>query len=253
MTLSFLANVTGLIFNKEALKTTGKWLLMSGAATLFILIITKWISMGRPPIYGTYESMILGSFAALILFILLKRNTQNLILEMAIAICAIFMLAYGSSSDKTPAVLGVAFRSNWLWFHIGFSWLAYSAFVLASLFALYNLIPGKRIESLIKFMTAVIADDTSFKLIIFGFIAHTVAIAAGALWANDLYGRYWGWDPIETWSLIVWLIYATYLHLRVTLGWKGFKISLMAAVSPIAVLIYYGGIVFLNGAHGPLI
>lgn len=253
LSLALISLIAGNSFNVRSLKRAGGILLIASSVTLFIHIVVRWIVIGRPPIYGPYESMLLGSFAALIIYLLFKNQLPENIFGIFVSLFAIFMLAFGSFSDKFPAVLGLAFRSNWLWFHIGFAWLAYASFIIAALFAIVNILPGNLSNEVQQKIKMESADNISFRLIIFGFLAHTVEIASGALWANDLYGKYWGWDPIETWSLIVWLIYATYLHLRVTLGWKGKKISLIAALAPIAVLVAYGGILFLDGLHGPLI
>lgn len=244
LTLSIILHSTGLIFDRQKLKTAGHYLLLSALILLIFTFALFWVETGRPPIYGTFESMLLASISGITLYFYVtkgrpKKEMTGLIFSLAV----FFMLAFGFHSDKTPALLGPAFKSRWLWFHIGFSWLSFSAFVLASILAIMDLVkkdPGKKY------------DELSFKLIIFGFLCHSVGLASGALWANELFGKYWGWDPVETWYLIVWFLYAAYIHLRVTLGWSGKKISIMAAISPLAVIISYGGIIFLNGEHSPL-
>lgn len=242
---SLLSYVIGRIFDKDNLQKSGKWLLYFSFILLSYLLILRWINIGRPPIYGTYESMLLASFAILLIYFLLRiKNISGDVFIPIVAVLSIFFLAYGAFSEKSPAKLGPAFKSLWLWFHIGFAWLAFSAFFIAAIFA--GLYLARKQEKGIY-------DNISFKLIIFGFISHSIEIGAGALWAYDLYGRYWGWDPIETWSLIVWIIYALYIHLRVTLGWDVNKLAVIAVLAPIAILILYGGIIFLKGIHTPLI
>lgn len=241
---SILLHSAGLIFNVQRFKVAGHYSLLAILVLLVSTFSFFWVDIGRPPIYGSFESMILASIAGVLLyFFIAQGRTKKEVLGLICSLLAFFMLAFALHSDKTPAILGPAFKSRWIWFHIGFSWLAFSAFVLAAVFAIVNLINKGAAKK---------HDELSFKLIIFGFMCHTVGLASGALWAYELYGKYWNWDPIETWYLIVWFIYAIYIHFRVTLGWTGIKMSIMAAISPLAVIIAFGGIIFLNGEHGPL-
>ena len=64
-------------------------------------------------------------------------------------------------------------------------------------------------------------DKVAYRVVAFSFPLYTVAIICGAIWAEAAWGRYWGWDPKETWAFIVWVVYACYLHARATAGWKG--------------------------------
>lgn len=244
LTSSMILHSTGLIFDRQKLKTAGHYSLLAALLVLVSIFTLFWVDIGRPPINGTFESMLLASIAGLIIyFYAVKGREKKEVFGLIFSVAVFFMLAFAFHSDKTPALLGPAFKSKWLWFHIGFSWLSFSAYILASILAIIDL----RIRTADKKF-----DEMSFKLIIFGFLCHSVALASGALWANELFGKYWGWDPVETWFLIVWFVYAAYIHLRVTLGWTGKKISIMAAISPLAVIISFGGIIFLNGVHSPL-
>ena len=78
----------------------------------------------------------------------------------------------------------------------------------------------------------------------------TIGIITGAFWANVAWGTYWSWDPKETWSLIVWLIYAAYLHARITKGWRGKKAALLSIIGFTATLFCYLGVnLVLSGLH----
>ena len=84
-----------------------------------------------------------------------------------------------------------------------------------------------------------------------GFIFLSIMIVAGAIWANEAWGRYWGWDPIETWSLISWVVYAGYLHANLTLGWKGTRCAWYAVLAlPVMVFTLIGVPIAYQSIHG---
>ena len=93
-------------------------------------------------------------------------------------------------------------------------------------------------------------DNLSYRTISFGFPLLTIGIIAGAVWANEAWGSYWSWDPKETWALITWLVFASYLHARITKTWQGEKPAIIASVGFIVVWICYLGVNFLGkGLH----
>ena len=93
-------------------------------------------------------------------------------------------------------------------------------------------------------------DNVSYRTISFGFPMLTIGIIAGAVWANEAWGSYWSWDPKETWALITWLVFASYLHARITKSWQGEKPAMIASVGFVVVWICYLGVNFLGkGLH----
>jgi cytochrome c-type biogenesis protein CcsB len=93
-------------------------------------------------------------------------------------------------------------------------------------------------------------DNLSYRTISFGFPLLTIGIIAGAVWANEAWGSYWSWDPKETWALITWLVFASYLHARLTKAWQGEKPAMIAALGFVVVWICYLGVNFLGkGLH----
>ena len=93
-------------------------------------------------------------------------------------------------------------------------------------------------------------DNISYRIIGLGFPLLTIGIIAGAVWANEAWGSYWSWDPKETWALITWLVFAAYLHARITKGWQGRKPALLAASGFVVVWICYLGVNLLGkGLH----
>ena len=102
---------------------------------------------------------------------------------------------------------------------------------------------------LVMFPEPAILDELGYQMTLFGFLFLSVGIISGAVWANSAWGRYWGWDPKETWSLITWFIYATLLHARMMRGWRGKRISYLSLVGFAAVVFTYFGVNLLPGLH----
>jgi cytochrome c-type biogenesis protein CcsB len=93
-------------------------------------------------------------------------------------------------------------------------------------------------------------DNISYRIIGLGFPLLTIGIIAGGVWANEAWGTYWSWDPKETWALITWLVFAAYLHSRITRGWQGRKPAIIAAAGFVVVWICYLGVNLLGkGLH----
>ncbi|MFQ4140054.1 c-type cytochrome biogenesis protein CcsB [Nodosilinea sp. PGN35] len=93
-------------------------------------------------------------------------------------------------------------------------------------------------------------DNISYRMIGLGFPLLTIGIIAGAVWANEAWGSYWSWDPKETWALITWLVFAAYLHARITKGWQGRRPAILAATGFVVVWICYLGVNILGkGLH----
>jgi cytochrome c-type biogenesis protein CcsB len=115
-------------------------------------------------------------------------------------------------------------------------------------------IAGRMPENFKKRMLAMfpepaILDELGYQMTLFGFLFLSIGIITGAVWANSAWGRYWGWDPKETWSLITWFIYATMLHARLMRGWRGKRIAYLSLVGFAAVLFTYFGVNLLPGLH----
>jgi cytochrome c-type biogenesis protein CcsB len=96
---------------------------------------------------------------------------------------------------------------------------------------------------------ASILDEFSYQMIVLGFVMLTIGIITGAVWANSAWGRYWAWDPKETWSLITWLVYAALLHSRMVRGWRGNRLAIFSIIGFCCVLFTYFGVNYLPGLH----
>ena len=258
--LSSLLFLYGVVFQKVRGERWGWYLTVAGFVFHTLSIGVRWEATGHPPVMRVYEMALLGSWLTIIVFGLL-RHWHRKIEIIGVAVMPIMLLMMGKALMTNPYLEPMAppFKSNWLWLHILFAWVAYGAFCVGAGLAVLYLLKErserlkKKIDFYLRLPTLNIINDLILRLIIFGFVALTVQIGAGALWAYGLWGRYWGWDPIETWSLITWLIYATCIHLGVTLGWRGKRMAWLAIVSLISLFITYGGIGYMASVHMPML
>lgn len=180
-------------------------------------ILMRWIASGHGPYMLKYEVLSSNTWIALVLLVgfLLRRPTWGA-LALVVMPVSILMIAFGLFSNPEIRELPPTLRSVWLVFHISFAKLSAAAFLIsvASGAVLLMKQRGRHGVWLDKAPDEAALDALTVRLIGFGFMFWTVTVVAGAIWANQSWGRYWGWDVIETWSLITWLVYGTFLHAR---------------------------------------
>ena len=262
---SSLLFLGGLIFKKEKQLILAWRGCVAGFALHSATILARWIASGHPPVLWSFEHALAGSWFVMGIFLMVGRYFNNLrITGTVISPFVLLMLGYGIMGKELGIEpLPPPYQSNWLWVHVGFGWVTYGAYhVAAGLAILYLLkqralrkIKGQgEISRFFRFFPELaVIDDLTFKLIVYGFIAHIAMLGSGAIWAYGLWGRYWAWDPIETWTLVSWLIYGITIHLRMTYHLKGNRFAWLAIVSLAGVLIFFGGIGFTKGVHTPLL
>lgn len=250
--LGFMILLSGIIFSKERQVSLGWVAAVAGFVSHNLTIVVRWTISGHPPFYGIYEHFLAEAwfFMAIFVVVAARKKTLRRLGVGILPFCVLF-LGYGiMSGDMVTEPLPPPYRSAWLWVH-SISWFGYGAFFISGVSSVLYLLRDKgRLEML---PDAVDIDQINFRMIIFGFITLAIGMGAGALWAYGLWGRYWGWDPIETWTLITWLLYGLIIHLRVSYGWKGKRMAWLSIASIISVMITLGGIGFAGGVHTPLL
>jgi cytochrome c-type biogenesis protein CcsB len=259
--LGIVGTLVGLIFNKERALRIGWRFVIAGFVMHTHAVVVRWIVTGHMPVMGVYENSLLGGwFVTLVLLLSGRWISASKTLSAVVVPIVLVMLFNGILSGAELQPLEPAFQSKWVFVHVIFAWLAYGSFFFAACLGVAFLwkgraeAHGKGDESISKkFPDLAIMDDLMFRFIIFGFIADTVMIATGSIWAHSLWGRYWGWDPIETWSLVSWLIYGAALHLRITMGWRNRKLAWLAIISIVTVIVSFFGIGFISGVHTKLL
>ncbi len=215
----------------------------------------------QAPLSNLYESVVFFAWSILLIYLLFDlKYKQRAIGAFVIPFAFAGMIWAQWSLDATIAPLVPALQSNWLTYHVITCFLGYAAFALACGVSIMYLIKiGKEEKAteespiggiLGMFPSTKVLDDLNYKAIMVGFPMLTLGIITGAAWANYAWGTYWSWDPKETWSLIVWFIYAAFLHARFTRGWVGRRAAWLSIFGFAATIFCYLGVnLVLSGLH----
>jgi len=220
-------------FQKEKALRPAILLALIGLIPHAIAIAIRWKMTGHGPYMAKYEVLSSNAWITVLLFIIVAWKIPRLRPAGVIVMPLSFlMMAFGLFMSPEIRRLPPSLRSIWLIIHVTFNKLAAGAIIIALGTSVLYLLKEKRQDrDFYKRLPSLDALDAySYKFIGFGFIFWSITIAAGAIWANEAWGRYWGWDPIETWSLITWLLYGLYLHARYFLKWQGRKAALLMVV-----------------------
>ena len=202
-----------------------------------VVLVWRGLLIGHFPFSNQFESLLvlLVLSIALILVLYFRFGERSeLLLPAVIWVAAGFAVLALLDSRVRP--LMPALRSNWLFFHVFSSMLAYAAFVVAGVWS------GVRLAQ----REVGRAEVYLLKLARLGFVCLTIGIVTGSVWAERAWGRYWSWDPKETWSLITWTVYALAIHLNLR-GWRQKKLAWMLLAGLLAVFFTYFGVNYLLG------
>jgi cytochrome c-type biogenesis protein CcsB len=221
-----------------------------GSTALVLGVIARGVSAGRAPLGNMYEFSISGALTFALAYLLIGRKYDLRWLGLPIALLLLIILGTAVTLLYRPsAPLVPALQSIWLVIHVAAAVTSGGIFLLSNAVASTYLWldrverKGERSEFAKRFPSLEVLDQLSYRMVAFVFPLWTFAIIAGAIWAEAAWGRYWGWDPKETWSFITWILYAAYLHARVTAGWKGRKAAWLSLIAGSSYLFNY---VYIN-------
>ena len=258
--------------------------LLVAAANLALTaqLVLRWWQSGHFPISNLYESLCFLAWASTLTQRLVERSSPSPGVAAAATpmarggvACASFALP---DQLQQAAPLVPALRSSWLVMHVSVIMVSYAALLVGSLLSLAVLLTdrGQRLELRsssigsggfrqaelagasaggFSFSSASLSlseqlDSLSYRTITVGFLLLSVGIVSGAVWANEAWGSWWSWDPKETWALICWLVYAAYLHTRLSRGWQGRRPALVAVAGFVVICVCYIGVNLLGiGLH----
>jgi cytochrome c-type biogenesis protein CcsB len=215
---------------------------------------------GHAPLSNLFESVVFFSWTIILIYLLIDFKYKYRAVGFFVVPFALFGMAWaqlGLDSGIEPLV--PALQSNWLVYHVITCFLGYAAFAVACGISIMYLLREKLEQGagnspaggvLSMFPSIKILDDLNYKAIMIGFPLLTLGIVTGAAWANYAWGTYWSWDPKETWSLIVWFVYAAFLHARITRGWVGRRAAILSVIGFAATIFCYLGVnLLLSGLH----
>lgn len=227
-------------------------------------MIFRGLSAHRLPWGNMYEFSLAAAFSVSAAFCVLslKRDLRWLGLFITIPVLLDLGLAitvlYTESAPLVPAL-----RSYWLAIHVTAAIVCMGAFTVGALLSALYLVAenaevrvsegaqAKRLDALAKRLpSSDRLDLMAYRIHAFMFPLWTFSVIAGSIWAEAAWGRYWGWDPKETWAFITWVIYAAYLHARATIGWRGRKAAYVAIAGFIAIMFNYFIVnMYVQGLH----
>ncbi len=235
------AQILGQVFRSSRWTRAGAAALRGGLGLHTALVAWRWIATGHVPTIGNFENTLVGAWFIAAMAAWAGYRERYPLVAAAVLPFALLVLGGGALSNPAPSPLLASLNSSWLYIHIFFAWLAYGAFTVACGTAILYLVKtrGGRKPSDARLARL---DELMFRSTAFGFVMDAIMIAAGAIWAKDLWGSYWSWDPVETWSLLSWVIYGLVLHLRTTMGWRGRSIAWILVFAVITVVVSFWGV-----------
>ena len=254
---------------------------------LFFILCSRWIVAGYFPLSNLYESLLFLTWTLLTIYLYIETKTKSkligaMLIPVTLLISGFANLTLSPEMQKSSPLVP-ALQSNWLMMHVSMMLLSYATLIMGSLLCilflvisrykdidlkiidnsslpLYNIMldyyevkllaPSNEISELGRLKLLQSLDNWSYRVIGLGFPFLTIGIISGGVWANEAWGSYWSWDPKETWALITWLVFATYLHARITKGWEGKKTAILGGLGFFVIWVCYLGVNFLGkGLH----
>lgn len=247
----------GVVFMKEKWTRNAVIMAAAGLVPHTAAIVVRWLSVGHGPYIGYYEVVSALTYFTVALFVVAAlRNPGLSAVGIGVMPVAVLLLGGAMFAPKAGLPMTPMLSSYWLFIHVLFANLAFAAFAASFGFAVVFLLrerskSGRWVSRLEKMPPQRSIEDLIARFALAGFLLWGIMIVSGAIWANESWGRFWSWDPIETWSLIVWLIYAVILHLRYTLGWRGTRLAWFSVVAmPVALFCLIGIPTVFNTIHG---
>jgi cytochrome c-type biogenesis protein CcsB len=276
-----------LFTNSDILAKMGRFSTIIASGILFFILCSRWIIAGYFPLSNLYESLLFLTWMLLTIYLYIETKTKSkligsVLIPVTLLISGFANLTLSPEMQKSSPLVP-ALQSNWLMMHVSMMLLSYSTLIIGSLLCilflviskykdvdlkmmddsslpLYNIMldyyeaklltPSTEISELGKLKLLQSLDNWSYRIIGLGFPFLTIGIISGGVWANEAWGSYWSWDPKETWALITWLVFASYLHARITKGWEGKQTAILGSLGFFVIWICYLGVNFLGkGLH----
>lgn len=232
-------------------------LFVLGAVVLFIGVALRGVAAGRVPWSNLYEFSTAGSAVVSLTYLVLRRRLKIDWLAFPLVCFLLVILGLATTVLYVPvAGLVPALQSYWLAVHVTAAVLGTSLFTVGAMVSVMQLLKDRAqrrgtadIGFLSKLPAASAIDTIAYRINAFAFPIWTFAMMAGAIWAQHAWGRFWSWDPKETWMFISWVCYAAYLHARATPGWRT-RLPWISLFAYATILFNLVGVnIFITGLH----
>ncbi|AAZ56734.1 c-type cytochrome biogenesis protein CcsB [Thermobifida fusca] len=224
-------------------------------------IVTRGLAVGRWPWGNMFEFVIAICLCGVAAFLFAAMRYRAHYLGAFVLVPVLLLLGiavrwlYSESGPVVPAL-----DSYWIAIHVSALILATGAFMVSGSATITYLLArrtevkqalGQQVSAIAaKLPSAELLDRIAHRMIVLAFPLWTFGVIAGAIWADEAWGRYWGWDPKEVWSFITWIVYAAYLHARATAGWQGPKAAWISLIGFGCLLFNFFGVNYLfSGLH----
>jgi ABC-type transport system involved in cytochrome c biogenesis permease subunit len=240
--LFLVAAVVSLAFwfaRKETIGKLGWAISLISTIALTVSIALRYINVGHIPYVQLYETFLFTAWCVAVVAVIADQVAGNrlptTVANILNGLTLLYIVQWPEMSREGTALVP-ALQSPWLDVHIATCFLSYAGLAISASASVIYLV--NRNEKV---------DELSYRLVTFAFPLLGLGILLGAVWANEAWGRYWGWDPKETAALVTWLVYAGYLHARLVLGWKGVRASWLNLIGFACVLFTWLGLNLLTG------
>jgi len=247
---------TFLFSEKIVWAKTGYKIIFAGFMVHTAALIFRTMESGHAPFTNMYESLSFLAWCGAFAYVSVEGKYKIRKAGPYFILIVIVLMALASSPlmPKEAKPLMPALQSYWLWLHVSVTLLGEAFFAMAFVTSIMYLIAESRKTKGLKpkkGLTPERLDFISYRCVAVGFPLFTLGgLVFGMIWAYKAWGRYWGWDPKEVWSLITWFVFALYLHTRLVMGWKGKRSAVIAVIGFLAALFTYFGVNYLlAGLH----
>ncbi|MFQ5878666.1 MAG: c-type cytochrome biogenesis protein CcsB [Dehalococcoidia bacterium] len=243
-----VATVARLPASVGRFSTLATWLAL---ASLTTSLAVRWAGTGRPPYTNMWEFAVAFAWGIVLTYAIFERwygqrTLGAFMLSVALGLC---LAAWAFFPAQVQPLVPALQANDILGFHVGTMVLAYGALSVSFGAAVMYLIQGER-RRFARLPRGQLLEEVAHRSVLLGFPLLTLGVALGAYWGNSAWGRYWGWDPKETASLVTWLVYAGYMHMRGLRGWRGQRATLLLVAGFMAILFTFFAVnLWVSGLH----
>lgn len=238
---------------------SSRWAVRALVATFFVqtvAIAVAWIGPGWAPVGRMVDSVYFYAWLVVIVLLFVEMSVKERSIGAFLLPVVLPLIAYSLLASRGRAVPPSITNSHWFEIHVLSAFFGYSAFAVSFGAALMYVflarqIHGRRFGRLfVRLPSLELLDHLGYRAVSVGFPLFTLSLLTGALWANQAWGAFWRWEPKETWALVTWLLYTSYLHARFNAGWQGRRAALLAIAGfTFSIVTFVGTSMLAKGKH----